>query len=44
MREVEHVIWMEGKKEIQDVGQPEGKKLHAIWEDDIKLDLIEMVC
>jgi hypothetical protein len=33
-----------GKKEIQNVGQPEGKKLHATWKDDIKLDLREMVC
>jgi hypothetical protein len=42
---VEHVIGIEGEKKYRMlVGQLEGKKPHARWEDDIKLDLREKVC
>jgi hypothetical protein len=42
---VEHVIGIEGEKEYRMlVGQPEGKKPHARWEKDIKLDLRGKVC
>jgi len=39
------VIWIVGEKKYRMlVGQPEGKKPHARWEDDIKLNLREVVC